>query len=328
MSFHKKVVYAFNNFYLNFLTDLKKYNDEFRKTVKRNFKVFDKSANAYFDTMRTSFSEHNDDDAMVELLPSVTYGYISEQLSADASAKRIVTSYFIIFKVLYMIYDDEDETILEKVLELIRDAQDTSISRSVLEEKLREVLDDELSEQLTNLMDTLKSADGGGSTPDGIPAMFENSKIGGLAKEISEEINLADLNISNPAELLDLRNLTSSNNVLGNIVSKVSEKIQTKISNGSLSQTELVNEAMSFIGMLNSGDGAGGGSGSGSGGSKNNIMDLLNNPMMSELISSMSKDKNVKATVDQSKLRSLSTKQRLQAKLEKRRQEKTDTEKK
>jgi hypothetical protein len=80
--------------------------------------------------------------------------------------------------------------------------------------------------------------------------MIENSMIGSLAKEISEEINFKDLNITNPNDLLNFDNLTNSNNVLGQIVSKVSSKIQNKIANGNLNQADLMGEAMNLMNVF------------------------------------------------------------------------------
>jgi hypothetical protein len=319
MSFHKKVVYAFNNFYLNFLTDIKTYNEEFRKHVKRNFKIFDKSSPEYFEAVQRSIQANEGEgiNLAVEMMPNLTLGSIIEGVSK--SEVNMVKSYFYIFKVMTLIWNDTDEAILEKVLVIIRTIQDNTSTRDQLTNMLADVLDDDLADVLKALVDTLKVDAKEEDNP--IHAMFENSKIGSLAKEISEEINIADLNITNPEELLDLRNLTSSNNVLGNIVSKVSDKIQKKISNGSLSQTELINEAMSFIGMLNK-DG-----GSGAGGGNPNPMDILNNPMIADLMKSMGRLGGMgglgggKATVDQNKVKNLATRQRLQEKLEKRKQQ-------
>jgi hypothetical protein len=96
---------------------------------------------------------------------------------------------------------------------------------------------------------------------------FENSKIADLAKEISEEINLDDLNVP---DMFDFSKLGDSNSALGSIVSKVGSKIQKKLQSGEVSQQDLMTEAMSMLAAFNGG-GAGAG-GSGGAGAAGNVM--------------------------------------------------------
>jgi hypothetical protein len=80
---------------------------------------------------------------------------------------------------------------------------------------------------------------------------FLNSKIGNLAKEISEELNGDDLKcMENPDDLM--KNLLSGEGGgLGNIIQKVSSKLQNKMKNGELNEEALMKEATSMMGMLN-----------------------------------------------------------------------------
>ena len=80
---------------------------------------------------------------------------------------------------------------------------------------------------------------------------FLNSKIGNLAKEISEELNSDDLKcMENPDDLM--KNLLSGEGGgLGNIIQKVSSKLQNKMQNGELNEEALMKEATSMMGMLN-----------------------------------------------------------------------------
>ena len=321
-TFQTKVVYSFNNFYLNFLTDLKKYNDEFKKVVRKEFKVFDRASNVYFDAMKVSFDQSSD-DLMVTLIPGFTFNDIADKV--ENQDVDVLKSYLYIFKALVSIYLDEDESILEKVLEIIKAIQNQEVSDEEIQEKIKDVLDDDLSTSLHNLMSVLRQKDTEASS-EALPDMFsmlENSKIGELAKEISNEINIKDLNLENPEQLLNFSNLSGSNNALGNIISKVSTKIQKKIEDGDISQSELVNEALSLVGMMNQG-----------GGGANNI---LNNPMFSELFSGIAGmsgmkapggGKGAKVQVDQNKVKNLDTRQRLRDKLEKKRKDKEQQDKK
>ena len=332
MTFQKKVVYSFNNFYLNFLTDMKKNNDCFRKHVKKNYKVFDKASPVYFETLKTSIDDQADKEDGLDnicLLPSLTYKDILAEVKEDDVG--IIKSYTLIFKVLVSIYSDDDETILERVLEIIKSIQspDNEDKDDMVKGKLKTILDDELLGLLEEFYNVSKTIKDHVTIPE-IPTsseqtdvfkMLENSKIGSLAKEISEEINFKDLNLQSPEQLLDFSNLGSSNNVLGSIIGKVSSSIQSKIQNGQLSQTDLVNEAMSLVGMMNGGGGAG---------------NIFSNPMLSELLGNMTgmsssgrgAGKNTRVQVDSNKLQRLSTKERLREKLEKRKEQEQQEEQK
>lgn len=101
---------------------------------------------------------------------------------------------------------------------------------------------------------------------------MENSKIGGLAKEISGEIDVSKLPMDNPMEMFNFANLTDGNSMLGSIVSKVGAKIQTKLASGELKQEELLGEAMSLLKVF---DGGAAGGGGGGGGAAGGLGDLL-----------------------------------------------------
>jgi len=82
---------------------------------------------------------------------------------------------------------------------------------------------------------------------------FLNSSIGNLAKEISEDLDVNDLKcMENPDDLLKtLVGGGGDGKGLGNIIHKISDKLQTKLSNGQLSEDALMKEATQMMGMLN-----------------------------------------------------------------------------
>jgi hypothetical protein len=309
---HKKIIYAFNNFYLNFLTDVKGYNEDLRKVVKKNFKVFDKNEKAYFERIKASIVASKDN---IELLPGTFQNEILETI--DAGEKNTIATYVYIFKIMALIYDydETDDGILEKVVSIIKNIKD----KKDIKDDLKEILDDDLSSLLEELSETMSLENIPDTSNPKIEEtlnIFENSKIGNLAKEISDEIDIGSLNINGPEDLLNFENLTGSNNVLGNIVSKVGTKIQTKIANGEINESELVSEAMGLIGMLN------GGGGGGAGG----IASMLNNPMFKDILGSMggmpgmgggAGGVRTKVGVDQNKVKNMETRERLRRKLEK-----------
>lgn len=150
-------------------------------------------------------------------------------------------------------------------------------------------------------------------------AMLENSKIGNLAKEISQEIDLSEIKIEKPEDIMGLMS-GSGTNGLGNIISKVGEKIQTKIANGEIKHEELMSEVLGMLG--NMGGKNKGGKNDGMAGMAN----MFNNPMMKQMLASMglpslpspSLPSNVQ--VDQNKVRNMSARDRLKKKLDTRTQ--------
>ena len=118
-------------------------------------------------------------------------------------------------------------------------------------------------------------------------SILQGTQIGSLAQEISKEINIKDLNINSPEDILK----TTNSDALGNIISKVGSKMQEKIDKGEIKHDALLKEAFGMFNMFN-----------GSG--------MMQNPMFQNLF----KNKNVK--VNESKLKEMSTRERLRKKYE------------
>lgn len=92
------------------------------------------------------------------------------------------------------------------------------------------------------------------------PEIF-NGKIGSLAKEIAAEINMDEINLENPENLLrDLLsgNFDENNDSSGimNLVKNITSKIQSKITSGNLDEKELFNEANNVMNSLNKSSGS------------------------------------------------------------------------
>ena len=81
---------------------------------------------------------------------------------------------------------------------------------------------------------------------------FLNSNIGNLAKEISQDLDLSDLkNLESPDDLMKTLMGGGGEGGLGNIIQKVSSKLQNKMANGQLDEAALMKEATQMMGMLN-----------------------------------------------------------------------------
>lgn len=128
-------------------------------------------------------------------------------------------------------------------------------------------------------------------------SFVENSKIGRLAKEISEELDFSSIsNMSDISKFMD-----PNNNFIGDIVSKVGTKIHNKLSSGDIKQEDLLSEA---FGLMNSFGGKVPG----------NMSDIFNNPMMKSVLGSLG-GKGGKPSFNNAKMRQMSTRDRLKTKL-------------
>jgi hypothetical protein len=100
-----------------------------------------------------------------------------------------------------------------------------------------------------------------------VNSILEESKIGKLAKEISESIDLSGIdedkikNIKNPMDILQ------NSNFMGDIINQVGSTITNKMSSGELNQEDLIKDAFSLMGGLQN--------------------DIGNNPLFSEMFSNL-----------------------------------------
>ena len=79
--------------------------------------------------------------------------------------------------------------------------------------------------------------------------MFDNGIIGNIAKELTDELNLDDVDIGNPSNINEaFKNMMGGgNNNFFNLVTKVGEKIQSKVKNGEVNQGDLLSEAQKMM---------------------------------------------------------------------------------
>ena len=136
--------------------------------------------------------------------------------------------------------------------------------------------------------------DGGDNSSNKMPNFFEgmdekkfedkfmNSSIGTLAKEISQDLDLSDLQgLESPDDLMKSL-MGGGGGSLGNIIQKVSSKLQTKLASGQLNEEALMKDATQMMGMLNPalqsmgmGGMSGGGGGKGGGGGMGNLFSMM-----------------------------------------------------
>lgn len=109
-----------------------------------------------------------------------------------------------------------------------------------------------MKKETENMMDMLKNM------TETIPEEKENNPFQGglindIAKELTSELNLDNLNIGEPKNMNEaFNNLLGGNNGGNflNLINKVGEKIQNKVQSGSINQGDLMKEAQNMMGNL------------------------------------------------------------------------------
>ena len=371
MIVEQKICYMFNKFFSSFVKELKNLDDTLKTTIKKHYKVIDKSSEEYYQFFWNNVKDHirvfidnedvtNDETIQdIQIIQGITIKDAVDVLK-DNNLQTFwnYVNILIIFAYLYTeikqtstqqtTNEENNDDVGEgenneenkqtpsvgvyllfvkvvKILSMIQNSQYPST-------ELADIIDDDIKSLVSKIKvfdvvnDDIKideTADTMPVPPKDFLESIENSKIANIAKEISKEIDISNINIEKPEDVAKLMDFSGSNNFLGNIVSKVSTKLTEKISSGEINQDDLLSEAMSMMGMLNGG-GAGGASGiadilknmGGLGG-------MLNNPMMNEMMKMAKKGKVATKNTGGSRRShgsSVSTRDRLRKKLEEKKQ--------
>ncbi len=287
----RKLVFVFNKFYLDFLRDLKEVlpvDNAIITTIKAKYGVFDKQAADHIERVASTLKM--DDDAQIAVLDGHTFGDVNEAVSqvSDGEYASDTFAYLLIMKIFAYMYISELDgggdtiNVVLQVIKQINDAPDAELKSDV-------ILDETLFGFLSELKSTMASSktkrvdvevinvkDEPIGGDENMQSFFDNSIIGSLAKEISNEIDVSDLDIKDPSELLNFQSIGQPNSPLSKVVSSVGAKLQQKMAAGNLSQADLLSDAMKMMTMFN----APGAGGSGAGGAEGN-------PLMSALGSLM-----------------------------------------
>lgn len=302
------VVYTFNKFFYDLIEDIQTAGDEeLTKKIKESYKVknLNTSKNIHHFTLTLAEDVQHlivhtkPSDILVSdivkgfaVIKNVTIGAVIDVLGLD----NVVTlkSYIYnltLMKVLYDfmnkdgVDDDDAEAMFNHVMLVLKKIQ----KREDVITSLDDIYDDEIKillqhiDAVTAECPEEEPTDNEGGMDGNIPPIpqLEGTKIGNMAKEISEELDMSNIKIEKPEDVMKL----ITGDALGNIIGKVGSKIQEKISTGEVKREELMSEAFNMMGMLN-------------------------NPMFKDIL------KGTNMRVDPSKLRTLSTRDRLKKKLD------------
>lgn len=314
LSYQQKTHRVFNKFFSSFLKDLKEVNDDLRKNVKANYKVIDKTSPDYCVFFKENMIEHVqsfiDDTIDTDLKDKyVCNGIVLGDVLAGIASKsveeqNIIKNYlYVLVLFAYMSTLDGEEALFTQVVSVLSSIQEGNITAYM--EGKESILEDDVKSLLEKIREfgIPPQAPKIDESPDpaSLFSMLGNSKIADLAKEISQDIDVSSLKTENPEDMIkNMLDFNSGNNVLGNIIQKVSSSLNNKISSGELKQEDLLGEAMSMMNMF-------GGSGGGGGNP------FASNPFFAQMMKGM---KSGKATVRPDVVRKQDARSRLRKKLE------------
>ena len=263
----------FNNHYRSFVNDIITTFPEFKELVKEYYGEFltvgdsndDKHVKRFMRKIKDYKTQiGKKDESIFEeslfLIKNVDFKTIWSSDELSTSNKETIWEYIqTLFVLGETIISDSDK--IKKMVENFKNLRNTTTGEEI--ENNTEETDEmaemikKLSEQQQNATENSESGSGlgGGLNED----MLKNGMIGKLAQELSEEINIDNLNLNmDDSENVDdiFSNLISGDNPMKfmNLLQKVGSKIQDKVSSGGLDQEKLVEEATSMMGALTGGN--------------------------------------------------------------------------
>ena len=279
-----KICYVFIKIFLSLIKEVKSKNDEVKHTLKQHYKIFDKQSSEYIVFFVNNINDNinrvlfSGDDILdnVEVLNMLLFENITindlliKVIKDNEHDKNTLKYYVYLLMLLSYIYkleidNDKKKILLETVLNIISVFDSNEIEKDDIDGLMEDIIDDDIKTVLWKIYDNKEYLKNIVSKDDivddsynGLPNLdfMKNTKIGNLAKEISETIDVSKLNIENPEELLNVENIFNgggSNNVIGDIIKTVGDQISLKIQNGELNQEELMTEALGMMGNLNMG---------------------------------------------------------------------------
>ena len=289
--------YVFNQYYIDFIKRLKKTskaikeegkdNEKYElakdimKSIKNNYVTLDKSSDEYVvfvnkleedvwktyldmeeDKINDWFDMENVKD--VELYQNITISNIRKVMNDDYLCHHFIS-------VFYLFKNELSEDVVKKYVSILQES---------FKEELYEDIENEEHKKLLLRLNEIKKKtikDKSGVNMAGM----EDTMLGKLAKEILDDVDVDKLqqSIGDKGDLL--KAIGDPDSGFGDLISNVSRKMATKISNGELKQENLLQDAMKFASTM---PGLFGGANPGGGGNKQqkdmaNMMNMMNTMM-------------------------------------------------
>ena len=305
------------------------------KTIKANYLTFDKSSDEYIkyinslpETFWSSYielEEDNIDDWFdkeeikdVELFKDISVSNIKQIINDNFLCHHFIS-------VFYLFKDDLPEDDVKKYIKMFQS--------SIEEDLLNEITNDK-HKALIQRLNKLKTKNIKEKTNLNMAGM-EDTMLGKLAKEIMEDVDIDKLQKSIGDNGDILKAIGDPDSGFSDLISNVSRKMATKISNGELKQEGLLQDAMKFASVMPGLFGGSQGAQGSQGRPGNNQMDMsnmmkmmstmMNNKEGMEAFSNMmnpkgNKQKDTRTTINKNALKKHATINRLKSKLEKKKE--------
>ena len=263
----------FNNHYRSFVNDIVTTFPEFKEVVTEYYGEFlttgdsndDKHVKRFMRKIKDFKTQIGKRDETIFneslfLIKNVDFKTIWNSDELSDSNKETIWEYLqTLFVLGETIISDSDK--IKKMVENFKNLRNNNVSgESETPETTGDDVD-EMAQMIKNLSESQQNSNestgglGSGLNED----MLKNGMIGKLAQELSEEINIDNLNLNmDDSENVDdiFSNLVSGDNPMKfmNLLQKVGSKIQDKVTSGGLDQEKLVEEATSMMGALTGGN--------------------------------------------------------------------------
>jgi len=227
------------NEYYNDILENDSCNDD--KYVKRFMRKFTEHKEAISTKNNELFSDS------ICFLKNIDFKDIWENEKTEKSIKDTIWDYL---QTLYVI----GETIISDSNKI------KSLVESLNKKRSNEPLDENDSTENKELIDMLKNLSEKKDATNIDENILNNGLIGNLAKELAGDINLDDMNLNlgggedgampNIGDIFG--KLMSGDNPMKfmNLIQNVGQKIKTKLTDGNLDQSKLLDEAQNMMGML------------------------------------------------------------------------------
>jgi len=253
--------YIFNQYYIDLLKKIKtvskKHKDKSKtackvlKTIKANYMTLDKTSNEYINFLNENISDEEwdkyisleiEDNKVDEWLKDNADKQVFINVTLDDIVrvlrdKYLCHHYCSVFYIFKNEMSEEQSEIIVKILQTINN-----------KELIDKVENDNIKKIIIKL-ETLRNntiKEKAGIDMNGI----EDTTLGKLAKEILEDIDVSKLKASIGEDGDILKAISSPDSGFADLLSNVSKKMATKISNGELKQENLLQDAMKFASMM------------------------------------------------------------------------------
>jgi hypothetical protein len=290
--------FVFNQYYIDFIKRLKQAAKKMKdgeddnnydfakktiKTIKENYITLDKSSDEYVlyinaipEKFWNDYMEFEGDDINkwfesedvinVELYKNITVADIRKLIVDDYLCHHFIT-------VFYLFKNELDEECVKKYVKLFQGSFD---------QELFEQIENDNHKKIIKRLNDLKNKNIKDRTGINMAGM-EDTTLGKLAKEILEDVDVDKLQKSLGDNGDILKAIGDPNSGFSELITNVSRKMATKISNGELKQENLLQDAMKFASVM---PGLFGGNNSGNPGSSkqdmpdmSNMMNMMNSMM-------------------------------------------------